>query len=390
MLWTNRSEFVSYAELYNSFQDDIRVVVVYKKDLLSSLPPAKDEVPPDLVVSSYLANSTLCKYFIPLDYLFSQMLLDRDNFYPQLLHSGTIDNKLYFLPVSFNLPAMIFAEKNKDLLDNEYTISLEGIKTKASEYNRLNKANIFTAMGFSPRWNMNFAYLATRLRGSAFHENNSTVFSYQSQKFDQTVKYLRNWTLEANKDSASEDDFKFKYLYTPGYTLVTTDRCLFALTRSDELFNLNSEKLSGIDYRWVCENTIPVEDDFVSLGMYKKTRNINTAESFITWLMNKDTQKRMIERTIEMKLNTTTFGIAGGFSSIKQVNERFFPLFYPMLIRNIPSAEKISEPEILPALWPDIKEKILLPYLEDSLNTKHEINYNLMNILIAEWNKQLF
>ena len=49
IIWTDREEFVSYSELFNSIQDKTKAVIVYKKRLASTLPPAKDEEKPDLI-----------------------------------------------------------------------------------------------------------------------------------------------------------------------------------------------------------------------------------------------------------------------------------------------------------------------------------------------------
>ena len=58
VIWTNRPEFASYVELFNSTHQDMKAVVVYKENPSASLPPQKNEVPPDLIVGPWLKNSS--------------------------------------------------------------------------------------------------------------------------------------------------------------------------------------------------------------------------------------------------------------------------------------------------------------------------------------------
>jgi hypothetical protein len=91
-----------------------------------------------------------------------------------------------------------------------------------------------------------------------------------------------------------------------------------------------------------------------------------------------------------MHLNTVTFGIAGGFSALRTVTDRFFPSQYPLLLGNTPALEYITAPETLPIRWESIKTRVVLPYLERAINTKYETPATTMEALLAEWNKQYF
>lgn len=390
VLWTDKAEFVSYAELYNSLQDDIRMLVVYKENLADSLPPAKDELQPDIIAGSWLKNSVVSKNFSSLDHLFSQLQLNSKDFYEDLLEIGIYDTRLYLLPVSFNLPAIILSSKNRDLLEDEYMICIEEMRQKGSEYNKLKKPGLYTHMGFAPSWNQEFLYLALKLQNANFVEKDQTL-SWDENSVNQTVAYLRDWTITSNTSSSAEDDFKFKYLFTPAYTLVSSLRCLFVSIRSDDFFNVNAEKLQNIDYRWLHQDgKIPIEDDMVSMGIYKKSKNKNLAENFVIWFMNEDNQKAMIERAVSMKLNTSTFGLAGGFSSLPKVNEKVFPLFYPMLLRNLPQEQNLAAPNILPLRWQSLKEKVVMPFVTEAINTDVKTPSKTLEELLAEWNKQYF
>lgn len=168
IVWTDKSEFASYAELFNASQDKCKVIVMYKESPAEAFPIPKDVQAPDIVIGPWLKNERVRKYFSPLDHLFSDLQLSKSIFYSQLLEIGNIDDKQYLLPVSFNLPAIIFSKKNLELIDESYILSLDQIRDISASYNEKNKAGVFTAMGFAPRWNPNFLYTAAKLKGANF------------------------------------------------------------------------------------------------------------------------------------------------------------------------------------------------------------------------------
>ena len=156
IIWTDNAEIVSYVELFNATHEDISAFAVYKDEAARSLPPAKDELTPDLVVGSWLKNSATRKYFQPLDYLFQEKSLNRTLFYKQLLEYGQINDKQYLIPISFNLPAMIFSKKNEGFVESEHFLNLEQIRTFSTAFNKKNKNGTYTAMGYAPSWDTDF------------------------------------------------------------------------------------------------------------------------------------------------------------------------------------------------------------------------------------------
>lgn len=388
IIWTNRREFVSYAELFNATNEDVKVLVVYKERPAESLPPAKDETPPDIVIGPWLTSNSVRKNFRPVDYLFSEQQINQSAFYPKLLNTGNINDKQYLLPVSFNLPAVIFSEQNNSYVEENYMLTIDQIRDKASTFNKTNKDGSYSKMGFAPSWNSDFLYLVAKIQGASFSEQGE-LFSWNQAKMDSTVEYLCSWTETFNSATSVEQDFAFKYLYTPEYKQVATEKCLFAYTNSQELFSIPKEQLQNIDFRWIHQDLkILVEDDMIFLGLHKQSKNSAGAEAFITWFMQEETQGKLLDRTTSMGLNVESFGISGGFSAIRNVNERIFPLYYEHLQGNIPPAEYIDVVNILPIRWESLKSRIVLPWLESYSDTKQEEVTATMEVLIDTWSKQ--
>ena len=156
VIWTSCREFAQYIELFNRQHKDNCAILVYKDNPALSLPPAKDENPPDIIVGSWLRTATPQKNFKSLEYLFDTKKLTSDIFYPQLLDSGKYKDSHYLLPVSFNHPAVIFSSDNKELIPDSYVLSLEQIRQAASAFNTKNKKEVYTKIGFTPLGNNDF------------------------------------------------------------------------------------------------------------------------------------------------------------------------------------------------------------------------------------------
>ena len=387
IIWTDCPEFATYAEIYNG-KNNTKVLAVYKENLVESFPPTTDEETPDIIVGSWLESMNLKKYFLPLDYLLSENILGRDRFYSQLLSIGYFDEKQYLLPVSFNLPCVFFLSELDIEIPNEYMLSLDEIKTISKGFNKLNKSKIYTKMGFAPSWNSDFLYTATKLKGVRFSEKNGDIF-WNEDLLNDTISSLKQWTTENNTSTTAESDFMFKYLYTPEYKWITEENVLFAYSTSEELFSNAEEKIEKIDFRWLnAEGKIPIEDKFVSMGIYKKSSNMKNAEHFITWFLNEENQKLIIEEMDNLNFVSYNFGIAGGFSSLKTINETVFPRFYPNLVGNVPAEESLLSLQILPTKWQSLKERVIKVYLQDVVDTEKENPTVSMQQLITEWKKE--
>lgn len=388
IIWTDRQEFVSYTELFNSMQAKTKAVVVYKERLANSLPPAKDEEKPDLVIGSWLKNEKTRKNFRPTDNLLSPDSVDANSIYPSLLKYGQSSGKQYLLPVSFNLPLVIFSTKNESLIPNKYSLTLDNLRDLGAVFNTKNSNGFYTRMGFAPSWDEDFIYEVSKQYGQCFKEK-GTSFTWDEQKLKQTIEYVKDWTTTKNDSTTAEQDFEFKYLYTPKYRQIAAERTLFAYTTSEELFNIPFEQLGEIDFRWLNINeSLPAKDDIVSMAIYKKSKNPSKAESFIRWFFKAENQKLMLERAKKMDLDTVTFGISSGFSSIQSVNEHFFPSYYRNLLGNLPSAKLIAAPQSFPTRWESLKQRVIYPYFMNAVNTDMTGKNQSMESLLNAWSKQ--
>lgn len=390
VIWTSNSEFAQYVELFNKTHKDNRAILVYKDNPALSMPPARDEVEPDIVVGSWLRNDNPKKYYKPLDYIFDNRKLTSDIFYSQLLTSGQKNGVQYLLPVSFNLPALVFSDENKDLVPDNYTLTLQQVRESASAFNEKNAKGAYTKLGFTPLSNDEFIYLATKIYGADFHEEKGEIV-WSAENLQKTADELRDWVIKENTSAQVEEDFAYKYLFMPYYRQVTTGRTLFAYTTSDQLFKAMKDQNLGIDYRWlVHDRNLPIEDSFTMMGIYKDSKNLVGATEFISWFFQSENQRAILERKDKFNLETEIFGIAGGFSALRDVTEHILPVFYTQLLTNLPPAQMLSVPNQLPARWESYKTIVVEPYVKSLAASENGESSTTIQALESEWRRKVF
>lgn len=383
-LWTDQSEFAIYAEIFNTQQKDYKIETYYFDNVADTL--LKTKTYPDIVIGSGLKNSETRKLFKNLDYFFDELLLKQTNFYSNLLKLGNIDDKQYLLPVSFNIPALIFSKENSGLVSKPFYLTLDEIQSLGKAYNQTSKDGNFTRMGFSPRWNDDFLFIITRLFNVSFRENNP--LAWDASALDRAMNYVYKWSTDTNDSPEKEDDFAFKYLYNPPTVTATSGKILFAYISSENLLNLGEDRLSDLDFRWIGnENSIPIIEGSPFLGIYKKSKSKQAIDSFIQWFYREDNQRELLQQSKEFRLLDQSFGIANGFSALKTVTEQIFPTFYPILLGHTPPADMLTPPEILPKNWDMLKTRAILPYLHDASRTEKKDTLIPLEKRITDWLK---
>ena len=390
VIWTSCREFAQYIELFNRQHKDNCAILVYKENPALSLPPAKDENPPDIIVGSWLRTDAPQKSFKSLDYLFDTKKLTSDIFYPQLLEAGKRKKVQYLLPVSFNLPAVIFSTENKELIPESYVLSLEQIRSTASAFNTKNKKDAYTKIGFTPLGNTDFLYLTAKIKGADFREEKGEI-TWNGQAMLNAISFLKDWVNTENTSAQAEEDFTFKYLFMPYYRQVSSGRTLYAYTTSDNLFKILKEQELSVDYRWVVEDdSIFIEDSMTMLGIYKDAQNQVGATEFISWFFQSENQRKILESKELLNLETDMFGIAGGFSSLRDVTEHILPVFYTQLLTNLPPAQMLTVPNQLPARWESYRTLVVEPYIKDSVTLEEGQPQPDHHDYEKEWRKKVF
>ena len=381
VLWTDKSEFAFYCGYFNTAQDKYKIEIQFYDSPAQKL--KESDAHPDIIAGSWLKSASTRSLIKPLDNFFQDGTLSKNDFYSRLLSIGNFDEKQYLLPVSFNAPVVIFSRSNADLLSNPFIISFDEMKELGINYNTSTKGE-YTKMGFSPLWDDNFLFLAAELMDVSFREGEP--LEWDNESLEKAMNYIYDWIIEANGSIQAVEDFTFKYFSSPLAKLVLAQRIFFSSTGSDSYFTLEEDQRNKIDFRWLAEgDNILLDERSVYLGLTKKGRAANAANAFIEWFFNDDTQRFLLEESRKYRIMDTSFGICGGFSSLRMVTEKLFPQFYPNLLGHMLPEDFLSPSNVLPEDWPILKERVILPYLRERAKKPNDDAIYPLDKRILDW-----
>jgi ABC-type glycerol-3-phosphate transport system substrate-binding protein len=383
ILWTDRPEFAIYAQYFNADQDRYKVEVRFFDSPAQRL--IEEGEHPDIVVANWLNSASVRPYFKRLDNVFGRDGLSRHSFYPRLLALGNFDGRQFLLPVSYNIPAIVFARDFTQTPSNPFTIEMEEIKERGKAFNTVTNG-VYTRMGFAPSSNDEFLFVASTLFGASFRE--AAPIAWESRALEQSITWIQNWISEANTSIQAEDDFAYTYFFDPPDRLVNSGRILFTYMDSARFFTLPEERRANLDFRWIAEGEkIPLDEWSVYYGIHRRTRASRAAEAFTKWFFAAETQRLLLEESKRKRLSETSFGIAGGFSAMQTVTEQVFPLFYPDLLGRMPPESFLSPPNILPQNWMAIKERVIIPYLRDRIRHSSRDEVRSLERRMSDWHR---
>ena len=91
-----------------------------------------------------------------------------------------------------------------------------------------------------------------------------------------------------------------------------------------------------------------------------------------------------------MSLDTDSFGIAGGYSSIPEVSEKILPTYYTQTMSNLPPANLISYDSRYNARWASYETKVIQPFIKQSLLSETGKPEQDFSEYEKEWQKKVF
>ncbi len=358
VLWAHRVDVAALVELYNAGDRPYKVEMRYIPDPATAMEDAS--VPPDIIIADSIANEEVAGYFSPLGNLLERGPISNTVFYSDLLQGGRIGGRQRLLPLSYDLPAVIFRLASQNEGFPEFTLHVDEIRDHAAQFNEFNDER-YVRLGLSPRWNHEFLYLLTMIHGADFHETNRSA-AWDEDGLRASVSYIRDWIGDSNSGVSYEDAFAARYLYDPKYQLLMRERIRFAYVRASQLFRYTDSQRQRIDYRWVRgDHGIPVLENVVYVGMPQNSPNRRGAQDFVEWLLQAETHGEILESVRAKRI--PDFGIAGGFSAIPEVNERHFPRYYPALLGRIAREDMLAFPHRVPRHWHALRTEVVEPWL---------------------------
>ncbi len=365
-LWTNQPEFAAYAETFNAEQNRFRVLLVYKANPAADIMTTTER--PDIVIGEYLRSQRVRRSFSSLNGLLGTGKIDPAAFYPQALRTGNWGGDQLLLPVSFDLPAIMFIRGAVPDAKDSFFVTLPELKDLAKPFNKT-QDDTFVELGFSPQWSGDFLYSFARLNGADFREDSAGRPVWNADALSKALDAVHAWITDSNGGLEPDTAFKTRYVYEPPEVLLNEKRIGFAYIDATSYFQTAESKRQDLDFRWIAAGgRVPVLENMVFAGIPARARHRRAAEFFLTWLFQQRTQTRLLEENRLKQI--TTFGLSDGFSTLSAVNELEMPRQYPQLLGHIPKNFDLLFPPALPRNWRQIKDEVVKPWLVKAAETE--------------------
>jgi hypothetical protein len=376
LVWTDVPELVIAAQLFNKENDQFAVDVEYKANPASEM--KKTNKPPSLVVAKYLLSRPLTRKFDSLNDLFSKYYLDPNDMYPALLSAGKQGTEQLLMPLSFD--CMVLVERKTENASAGVAVLNPDVLQSSSQAFTVIKNDEMSAMGFSPRWDVEFAEDWLFAGGSNFSLNpnwkstsvprandaNSWPILWDRGNLEKSVDALLS--LSSNVKKEQEDAFTFTYFNKPGYQLVLENRILYWPMKASEFFRLPYSAKTQLRYRFpAVDQKVLLTADTRYMGIPRGAKNKKAALAFARWLLIAGNQEK-VWKEMESQQLLPDYIPFGGLSSIMQVNETIFSKYFPEYAQNPLVSSSLPSVTALPDYWDSFSRDFLRHWLENVLS----------------------
>lgn len=376
IVWGDRPEYAAYIDYYNTLDPQHRGYFQYKEQIF---PDHIDRTtpPPHVIIAEHIAYRGAKRVMrtIPRSILNTP---PPGTFYENILSVGTIGRSQRVIPLSFNIPIVIFNRNQSFEFLTSPAVTLEQLRREAEQLNRYTDETL-SRVGFAPQWDGHFLYLGTKAYGANYREDRQNNIRWNEQEIFEALRYFRNW----NRDIEEEDlsGFVERYLREPLHARVTDQRIGFFVS---DLTTYSRLDFDQFDFRPLTNaQGIFIEENMTFIGMHRYRRNNAQAQQFVRWIIQQEAQNALIEHT--EGYNIDIFGFANGLSTIKEISARTIPRYYPWLIGSTLGISSAFVPSQLPKYWHRIREEVLEPWLKNFLNG---VNQESIENEIVKWRKR--
>jgi len=351
-LWTNIPGILTFVDHFNASQKEWQLIVDYRDDPGRALRTGPE---PDLVIAKDLASSERKDQMSDLGFLFNSGSVSTDNLYRRILTSGEQGGQVRLLPLSFDLPVVIFSRSALPDLPG-FSLSPEELRDLNAKFNAGIKED-GRRLAFSPLWgNAGLQWLS--IQGAAFHESFSGELEWNSQSLNAAAKWLSEWP-SPGRDAVKK--FQKKYLISDVTSFLDSGRIQFYPSTLAEFLSRPWDERKTLDFRYI-ENKgqLMATDDVVWAGIPNRGSRLGAARAFLRWFSQAQVQAQVAHEAHAE--NPRLFGIAQGLSARADVN----PLFaqdYLDLKGRLPAKDQLRFWNPLPPQWRTLKSAVLFPWI---------------------------
>jgi len=359
-LWTNVPEAAAWVERYNASQRDWQILVEYKEDPAAVLTTPGRKA--DLVLARGLASSPVMDTLVPLDFLFDGGNLAQASFYRRILDTGRQGDRFKLLPVSFDLPVLVYPSK--------VVPTLPGFSVNAAELHDAEKALPAPAPGtrrwvFSPQWE-DFGLTLALANGADLREGFQGSLAWNQAKLSQTQAEILNWPRPTADQAA---DFQRKYLSSDPTPALLSGRVIFYPSTLATFLARPWQERRDLEFRFFeAQGRVAAAPSVVWAGIPSSSLTRGAAERFLAWLFKAPTQQMLIKQA--RADDSRAFGLAGGLSAQVLPNQTALAEAFPETAGRIPAVDQVTFWPPLPLAWPAQSKTIVSPWLGSAQGTE--------------------
>jgi len=355
-LWTNVPEMATYVERFNASQRDWQILVEFKDDPVSLLlTPGRKA---DLVIARGLASSEVKDTMVPLDFLFDGGSLSQASFYHRITDAGQQGDRFKLLPVSFDLPVLVYSKKVLPDLPG-FSLDFETVKDLGNRFASPPDQKTPRKLAFSPRWG-SFGLTLLHLKGAGFQEGFQGSLTWDSARLEEGSTLMRSWPSPGWEKTT---EFQRKYLQGDATPPLAAGRIQFYPSTLATFASRPWEERRNLDFRFVDQGgRVAATDNTVWAGIPSSSLTRGAGERFLGWFFQTEVQKKLLLQG--RSDDDRSFGLARGLSSLVSTNASALVEAYPEMAGRLPGNDQVAFWGTLPADWPTLKAAVLRPWLE--------------------------
>ena len=357
VVWSDIAETAFIVELYNR-DFDAAVHFRYVDNLTEAL--TQERLEADVVIGRWVNNPSVNGLMEPhtaYSYSWSAQTANRGRGarFAVRIPPALLEASPYWLPLSFNLPGLLFLPDGTDPRDR-FSMTLDEIGERSA---RDEAPRVFFAPGSDPA----ATYAVHRSLGFHAAVDESGAPTWDAALLEETLATVRSWQRTWNGSRDDEARYTERYLYDPPRRQLDTARVGLIYLPSNLLFRWDFFDERRYDFAWLAgpEGRIAAEESIVYGGIPSGAEHLADAVRFLSWITTPDVQLSIITEKLVQRVDS--FGILDGFSTIPEVNRAMAEEIYPELAGRIPHPEAVVVPRPLPRYWNEALAHVVAPYL---------------------------
>lgn len=367
---TDQADFIPVAEFYNSRQEQIRLIPLYKDYL------TEDEIKslePDLLISRDLGNQSFDSILKPIQ----MPALWEEKIYSSLIENQIQSEKIYAIPLSFDLPVILYREDYFSQEMPPFMISPQQLMDLTEKDLQEGPLKHLT---FSPLWEKSYLRYYLQLQGENFTDGQD--FAYNAEDLQSTLDEQKVWLEETLEGRGKA--FSIKYRYIPDIQLLHQGRLDFVCMGLQEFLSYQESIRKGLQFSYLALHGKIRPDSVLYASLTRKGSRYETeCVEVLDTLLDQNFQNDFLNWKITLR--DESFAYMEGLSSLSDINQYILPQVYKELDSRIFQPDQLLPVLETPPYWSALSEEVVETWLSRYMNGEN--SQNLMDFY-NDWELQ--